>query len=112
ALLKQAGVARSGASDPRVRPRDPCLAIHPAGARSGPDRPIHSGGDVGMIEAPAEGSGLLAEEVAARIQATRLGPGVTRAEIEQLLAECVEHGFHAAVVSPIWIPLAVRSLQG
>ena len=65
-----------------------------------------------MIEAPAEGSGLLAEEVAARIQAARLGPEVTRAEIEQLLADCVEHRFHAAVVSPIWIPLAARTLKG
>jgi deoxyribose-phosphate aldolase len=65
-----------------------------------------------VIEAPAEGSGLLAEEVAARIQATRLGQDVTKAGIEQLLAACVQHAFHAAVVSPIWIPLAVRTLAG
>jgi deoxyribose-phosphate aldolase len=65
-----------------------------------------------MIEAPTEGSGLLATGVAARIQSTRLGPEVTREDVERLLEDCVQRGFHAAVVSPIWIPLAVRTLEG
>lgn len=51
-------------------------------------------------------------EVARRIQHTNVRPEATQADIERLLAECVEHGFHAAVVSPIWLPLAVKSLGG
>jgi deoxyribose-phosphate aldolase len=53
-----------------------------------------------------------AVDVAPLIQHTNLRPEATRADIEQLLAECIEHGFHAAVVNPIWLPLAVRTLRG
>lgn len=51
-------------------------------------------------------------EVARRIQHTNVRPEATQADIERLLAECVAHGFHATVVSPIWLPLAVKSLDG
>src|SRR5919201_901887 len=53
-----------------------------------------------------------AVDVAPVIQHANLRPEATRADIEQLLAECIEHGFHAAVVNPIWLPLAVRTLRG
>jgi len=51
-------------------------------------------------------------EVARRIQHTNVRSDATQADIERLLAECVAQGFHAAVVSPIWLPLAVKSLDG
>jgi deoxyribose-phosphate aldolase len=51
-------------------------------------------------------------EVARRIQHTNVRPEATHADIERLLAECVAHGFHAAVVSPIWLARAVKTLNG
>jgi deoxyribose-phosphate aldolase len=51
-------------------------------------------------------------DIARRIQHTNVRSDATQADIERLLAECMEHGFHAAVVSPIWLPLAVKSLAG
>ena len=56
--------------------------------------------------------GRSSADVAARIQHTNLRPEATRADIERLQSECLEHGFHAAVVNPIWLPMAVRKLQG
>ena len=51
-------------------------------------------------------------EPAARIQHTNVRPEATRADIERLLAECLEHGFHGAMVNPIWVPLAASALAG
>jgi deoxyribose-phosphate aldolase len=51
-------------------------------------------------------------EVAARIQHTNLRPDATRADVERLLSECVEHGFQGAMVNPVWLPLAVKTLEG
>jgi deoxyribose-phosphate aldolase len=51
-------------------------------------------------------------EVARRIQHTNVRPDATQADIERLLAECVAHSFHAAVVSPIWLARAVKTLDG
>jgi deoxyribose-phosphate aldolase len=59
-----------------------------------------------------ENATLSYDALAARIQHTNLRPEATRADIERLLSECVEHGFHAAVVNPVWLPLAVRTLEG
>src|SRR5919106_3294684 len=55
---------------------------------------------------------MMVTEVARRIQHTNVRSDATQADIERLLAECVAHGFHAAVLSPIWLPLAVKSLDG
>jgi deoxyribose-phosphate aldolase len=55
---------------------------------------------------------MMAEEIAARIQHTNVRPEATVADIERLLAECVEHGFNGAMVNPIWLPLAVATLKG
>lgn len=52
------------------------------------------------------------QEVAARIQHTDVRPDASRADIERLLAECLEHGFHGAMVNPIWVPLAAGLLAG
>lgn len=51
-------------------------------------------------------------EVARHIQHTNIRSDTTQTDIERLLAESVAHGFHAVVVSPIWLPLAVKSLDG
>jgi deoxyribose-phosphate aldolase len=55
---------------------------------------------------------MKAAEVAHRIQHTNILPDATHADIERLLAECVAHGFHAAVISPIWLARAVKTLDG
>jgi deoxyribose-phosphate aldolase len=52
------------------------------------------------------------EELAARIQHTNVRPEATRSDIERLLAECVDHGFDAAMVNPIWLAMARNSLAG
>jgi deoxyribose-phosphate aldolase len=49
-------------------------------------------------------------ELAAMIDHTLLRPEATRAEVEALCAEAIEHGFAAACVSPIHAGLAVLSL--
>lgn len=49
-------------------------------------------------------------ELAAMIDHTLLKPEATRAQVEALCAEAVEHGFAAACVSPIHAGLAVLSL--
>jgi deoxyribose-phosphate aldolase len=55
---------------------------------------------------------MSAAEVAARIQHTNLRADATRADVERLLSECLEHGFQGAMVNPVWLPLAVRTLEG
>ena len=50
--------------------------------------------------------------MAGRIQHTDVRPEATRADIERLLAECVEHGFQGAMVNPIWVRLAAPALEG
>lgn len=54
----------------------------------------------------------MSSELAPRLQHTNVRPEATRADIERLLAECLEHGFDGAMVNPIWVPLAVDVLRG
>jgi deoxyribose-phosphate aldolase len=56
-------------------------------------------------------SGPLGENIAGRIQHTNVRPDATRADIERLLAECLEHGFNGAMVNPVWVPLAQSTLR-
>jgi deoxyribose-phosphate aldolase len=51
-------------------------------------------------------------EIAALIQHTNVKPDATRADVERLLAECTEYGFDGAMVAPIWVAEAYRSLAG
>ena len=51
-------------------------------------------------------------QIAVRIQHTNVRPDATRADIEQLLDECMEHHFDGAMVNPIWVPLAHERLDG
>ena len=55
---------------------------------------------------------MTAEAIAAHIQHTNVRPEATMADIEQLLAECLELGFNGAMVNPIWLPLAAATLKG
>ena len=60
--------------------------------------------------APVEGIGP--NELAPLIQHTNVRPEATRADVERLVSECVEHGLGAAMVNPIWVPVAARLLSG
>jgi deoxyribose-phosphate aldolase len=51
-------------------------------------------------------------DLAPYLQHTNVRPEATRADIERLLSECLEHGFDGAMVNPIWVPLAAETLQG
>jgi deoxyribose-phosphate aldolase len=55
---------------------------------------------------------VTSSDIAGRIQHTNVRPEATRADIDRLLAECVEFGFHGAMVNPIWVPLAVSAVRG
>ena len=50
--------------------------------------------------------------LASRIEHTMLDPTATRARIEQLCAEAVDHHFVAVCVNSRWVPLAVELLAG
>jgi deoxyribose-phosphate aldolase len=55
---------------------------------------------------------VTSSEIAGRIQHTNVRPDASRADIDRLLAECVEFGFHGAMVNPIWVPLASSAVRG
>lgn len=50
--------------------------------------------------------------MASKIQHTNVAPEATVRDIEKLCRECVEYGFNAAVVNPIWVRHALRLLKG
>jgi deoxyribose-phosphate aldolase len=51
-------------------------------------------------------------DLARFIQHTLIAAGVTRARLEQHIAECVEYGFNAAMVGAAWLPEARALLAG
>ncbi|GBC69338.1 Deoxyribose-phosphate aldolase [archaeon HR01] len=53
-----------------------------------------------------------AKQLASKIQHTNVAPEATVRDIEKLCRECVEYGFNAAVVNPIWVRHALRLLKG
>jgi deoxyribose-phosphate aldolase len=50
--------------------------------------------------------------IAEFIDHTLLKAETTRAEIEQLCGEAVDHGFAAVCVNPVWVPLCASNLKG
>jgi deoxyribose-phosphate aldolase len=50
--------------------------------------------------------------IAEFIDHTVLKAETTRAEIEQLCAEAIEHQFAAVCVNPVWVPLCASKLEG
>jgi deoxyribose-phosphate aldolase len=55
---------------------------------------------------------LRIEELAKTIDHTLLRPDATRADIEQLCEEAVEHHFATVCIFPAWVPLAATLLKG
>ncbi|MFH1746752.1 MAG: deoxyribose-phosphate aldolase [Planctomycetota bacterium] len=51
-------------------------------------------------------------DLARFIDHTVLKPDTTPLQIDQLCEECLEYGFYAACVNPIWVPRCVRRLSG
>ena len=65
---------------------------------SGPPSGVRDGGE--------------ASHIAEFIDHTLLKAEATRAEIEQLCAEAIEHTFAAVCVNPVWVPLCAAMLGG
>ena len=55
---------------------------------------------------------MTSSEIAGRIQHTNVRADASQADIDRLLAECVEFGFHGAMVNPVWVPLASTAVRG
>ncbi len=51
-------------------------------------------------------------ELARLIDHTQLKPDATQSHVERLCAECLQFGFAAACVNPLWVPLCVGRLEG
>lgn len=51
-------------------------------------------------------------DLAPYLQHTNVRPDAMREDIERLAEECAEHGFHGAMVNPIWVPLVRDALAG
>lgn len=52
------------------------------------------------------------EDLAGYIEHTVLRPGATEADIRRVCRETIEYGFHAAVISPVWVSVASEELIG
>ena len=52
------------------------------------------------------------EEIAKMIDHTLLAATATKAQIEKLCGEAKKYGFASVCVNPVWVPLAVKELQG
>jgi deoxyribose-phosphate aldolase len=50
--------------------------------------------------------------IASKIQHTNVSPEATRDDIEKLCRECIQYGFDAVVVNPIWVRHAYNMLKG
>ena len=71
----------------------------------------------GVIEAGATRLGVHAAggapgTVAGLIDHTLLRPDATRADVERLCAEAVEHGFATVCVNPVWVAFCAARLRG
>ena len=71
---------------------------------AGAAAPLAPGGGFAAVPLPAE--------LARCIDHTLLRPDATPAQIRQLCAEAREHGFAAACVNPVWVPLVAEALRG
>lgn len=52
------------------------------------------------------------DDLAGVIQHTEVGATADRDRLVAMLDECVEYGFHGAMVQPCWVPLAADRLAG
>ena len=53
---------------------------------------------------------MTAADLAGYVQHTEVSATADRARIEQVLSECLTHGFDGAMVQPCWVPLAAETL--
>ena len=51
-------------------------------------------------------------QVARAIQYTNVNPDLTRAGLLAHVQTCLDYGFDAAMVGPVWVPLAKEALAG
>jgi len=65
-----------------------------------------------LVLAEPSSASLTPQQVAAMIDHTLLKPDATRAQVEQLCHEAVEHRFACAFVNPTWVPLSVAITRG
>ena len=110
-----------------------CRAAVPAGSAGGattPAEPAPTAPGASTLLSPRDLERLLAElapliapgggspaerppaDLARYFDHTLLRPDATRAQIRQLCAEAREHGFAAACVNPVWVPLVASELRG
>ena len=54
----------------------------------------------------------MSDDLAPHIQHTLIAPGVSRAQLERHVSECVEHGFDAAMIGACWVREARGLLRG
>ena len=67
----------------------------------------------GVVAAPAGVSYVRAQaRIADFIDHTLLKAEATRAEVETLCTEAVEHGFASVCVNPVWVPLCAERVRG
>jgi deoxyribose-phosphate aldolase len=96
----------------QMRPEEPPCACHAASAGCCPDRlgrMVGQGAARFGLQAPRA---LYPRELARTIDHTLLKPEATRAQIEALCREAVEHGFATVCVNPAWVRLCASLLRG
>jgi deoxyribose-phosphate aldolase len=96
----------------QVRPEEPPCACHAAAGGCCPDRLgrlVGEGAARFGLQAPRA---LYPRELARTIDHTLLKPEATRAQVEALCREAVEHGFATVCVNPGWVRLCAALLAG
>ena len=92
----------------------PLLAPGGGSARGGAGAGRAAGAGAGAAHAPGGGSQAEqpAPDLARYFDHTLLRPDATAAQIRQLCAEARQHGFAAACVNSVWVPLVAEALRG
>jgi deoxyribose-phosphate aldolase len=96
----------------QMRPEEPACACHAATGGCCPDRlgrMVGQGAARFGLQAPRA---LYPRELARTIDHTLLKPDATRAQIEALCREAIEHGFATVCVNPAWVRPCASLLVG
>jgi deoxyribose-phosphate aldolase len=96
----------------QMRPEEPPCACHAATGGCCPDRlgqMVGQGAARFGLQAPRA---LYPRELARTIDHTLLKPDATRAQIEALCREAIEHAFATVCVNPAWVALCASLLRG
>ena len=86
----------------------------PSRPRLDPSHQVAVAGTGAAVSSRPPGVSYVREQarIADFIDHTVLKPETTRAEIEQLCSEAIEHHFAAVCVNPVWVPLCAERLRG